>query len=151
MSCGIIQGGSAENTVPEECSFTVDIRFNTDEQYAEAEKIIEEVANTSYTGNTTCTAIRAGYRPAMEKQPRNYALLDKVNAIFRANGMAECIPAGATGGSDAAYTTIAGIPTLDSIGVYGKSIHTMNEVAYLSSLPLSATRLAFCAYGLQKD
>ena len=151
MSCGIIQGGSAENTVPEECSFSVDIRFNTNEQYAEAEKIIEEVANTSYTGNTTCIAAKAGYRPAMEKQPRNYALLDKVNAIFKANGMAECIPAGATGGSDAAYTTIAGIPTLDSIGVYGKSIHTMNEVGYLSSLPLSATRLAFCAYGLQKD
>lgn len=149
MSCGLIQGGTAANTVPEECSFTVDVRYSTNDEMLQADRVIKEIASTSYTGKTTCELIKTGDRLAMEKQPRNYALLDKVNAIFEENGMAVCIPAGATGGSDAAYTTDAGIPTLDSIGVYGKSIHTLNEVAYLSSLLTSATRLAFCAWGLQ--
>ena len=148
MSCGLIEGGTASNTVAEECSFTVDVRYSTNDEMLQADRIIKEIASTSYIGNTTCELIKTGDRPAMEKQPRNYALLDRVNAIFEANGMAVCVPAGATGGSDAAYTTDAGIPTLDSIGVNGKSIHTLSEVAYLSSLMISATRLAFCAYGL---
>ncbi len=149
MTCGLIQGGTAANTVPEECSFTVDVRYSTNDEMLQADRVIKEIASTSYTGNTTCELIKNGDRLAMEKHPRNYDLLDKVNAIFEENGMAVCIPAGATGGSDAAYTTDAGIPTLDSIGVFGKGIHTLQEVAYLSSLPLSATRLAFCAVGLQ--
>ena len=146
--CGKIKGGSADNTVPETCSFTVDIRYATAEDRARAIEMVERVANTSYTGDTTCTLTKASERIAMEMADRNVALLNKINAIYARLGMLTYNIGGSLGGSDAAYTTSAGIPTIDSIGVKGYAIHTLQERGYIPSLVTSAKRLAMAAYGL---
>ena len=68
-----------------------------------------------------------------------------MNAIYAANGLPVLKPRGVPGGSDAAYTTLAGIPTVDSIGVEGEGKHTPNEKARLYSLAESAKRMAAVA------
>lgn len=38
------------------------------------------------------------------------------------------------GGADSAYPSLAGIPTVDSIGIEGSDAHTLNEKARISSM-----------------
>ena len=43
-NCGLIKGGTAENTVPEKCVFTADIRFSNQQEMEEADKFVKEIA-----------------------------------------------------------------------------------------------------------
>ena len=46
------------------------------------------------------------------------------------------------GGSDAAYTSDAGIPTVDSLGIEGDGYHTEHERAKISSIADNAKIIA---------
>lgn len=48
----------------------------------------------------------------------------------------------AGGGSDGNFTGAMGIPTIDSIGVRGKDLHTLNEHIYIDSLVERAQLIA---------
>lgn len=147
-SCGLISGGTAKNTVPEECHFTADIRFCNAQQLNEARRIVEDVAKQSFVGGT-CKVAEVALRPAMEKTEANFALLDQINRIYGKVGLTLAQPRMSLGGSDAAYTTQAGIPTVDSIGVAGDFIHTIREYAMISSLEQATKRLAAITYYLE--
>ena len=144
-NCGIIKGGTADNTVPADCYFTADIRFMNNQQLDCARKLVNEIANTSYVG-AECRLVERALRPAMSKSDANDNLLAKINAIFESVGISKVTPRLSLGGSDAAYTTEAGIPTVDSIGVSGDFIHTVDEYANVDSLKMSAKKLAAIAY-----
>lgn len=144
-NCGVIRGGSSDNTVPSECYFTADIRFATSEQLEIARETVKRIAETSFVG-AECKLLERAYRPAMQSSELNDALLMKINEIFAEVGINEAKPALSLGGSDAAYTTEAGIPTVDSIGVSGDFIHTVNEYANIDSLAESAKKIAAIAY-----
>lgn len=141
-NCGVIQGGTVANSVAEYCSFLVDIRFANDEQFGEAETTVRTVAETAYLAGTTCEIEVVSQRPAMELTEVNLALYNRINEILAAEGMETVEYQHAMGGADSAYTTIAGIPTIDSIGVDGEGIHSIREKGLLSSLVLSAKRQA---------
>lgn len=141
-NCGVISGGTAANTVAEECTFLTDIRFANQTQYDYAERFVKELAETTVVPGCSCRLEKISVRPAMEKVQRNLDLLDAMNQIYEANGLPVLKPKGMPGGSDAAYTTLAGIPTVDSIGVEGENIHSIRERARLGSLAESAKRLA---------
>lgn len=84
---------------------------------------------------------------AMELNDTNIMLLEKANEIFGATNLPKFSPRSTGGGSDAAYTTQCGIPTLDSIGVECRNIHSKNEYALIPSLKESAKRIAaICCY-----
>ena len=82
----------------------------------------------------------------MEKSEKNFLLLDNINEIFRENNLPELSPKSGNGGSDASDVSKAGIPAIDSLGVEGGNIHSINEYARLASLAESAKRLATVAY-----
>lgn len=145
MNCGLIQGGSAENTVAEVCSFTVDVRYATKEEMVEADAFIRKVASTSYIGETKCEVVLKSSRIPMERCERNDALLKRLNSILKAHGLDELSARSAGGGSDATYITASGIPCLDTFGVVGSGIHAKDEYAEISSLSLSAKMLALAA------
>ena len=145
-NCGIINGGTKPNTVPDKCTFIVEYRFVNNVQFEFAENFTYKVIDNCKVSGTYATAKRIGFRPAMEKTDKNFALLDKINAIYKANGLPELVARGSLGGSDAADTTSKGIPTIDSIGVAGDFIHTPDEFAYISSLKDSAKRIAAVIY-----
>ncbi|MBE7049738.1 MAG: M20 family metallopeptidase [Ruminococcaceae bacterium] len=145
-NCGKIYGGTKTNTVPEECVFKVDFRFSNSDELSEIKNIAQRVADTSYIEGTTCELILESFRDAMELTDKNTALLEKANEIFASTGLVQLSPRSTGGGSDAAYTTNCGIPTIDSIGVELGNIHSKNEYASVSSLKEAAKRIAAICY-----
>lgn len=147
-NCGLISGGTAINTVPEKCSFSVDFRFSNNEELEQVKKIVSEVAKKSYVEGTSCEAKLESLRDAMEFTEKNEELLNKMNEIYKENGLPELSFRKTTGGSDAAYTTKCQIPTIDSIGVECGNIHSKDEYAIIASLCDSAKRIASVCYCL---
>jgi len=147
-NCGLISGGTAANTVPETCTFQADIRFATEEEYKSVVELAQKIADTVYVPGCSCRISRESYRPPMVESPLNYQLLDAANTIYRECGLPELIATRSYGGSDAAYITEAGIPCIDSVGPDGGGIHSVNEFAYLESLPAAAKRMAALAMHL---
>lgn len=145
-NCGVINGGTTPNTVAESCSFFVDIRFADLKQYELAQKTVMEVANTSFVEGCRCEVEKVSYRPAMVYSKQNYDLLDKINQIYSQNGIPKLTAIKGHGGSDASYITDAGIPCVDSIGIDGGCIHSVNEYAEIESLAQCAKRIAAVAY-----
>ena len=147
-NCGVISGGTVANTVAETCTFLADIRFADNEQYEQALQIVEKVASDIHVPGCSCTLETVSFRPAMPKTETNMALFEKMNALYREYGLSEFVARGYLGGSDAAYTTQAGIPTVDNLGTVGNYIHSLREYCLLSSLAESAKHLAAVAFGL---
>ncbi len=148
-NCGTIEGGTVANTVAEQCSFTVDFRFADQAQYEAAIALIQKVAAESVIEGCSCQVEKISDRPAMPKTEKNLQLLDQVNAIYSKCGLPQLAPRFNHGGSDAAYTTCADIPTLDCLGVTGWNIHSVREYADLSSLAECAKRLASVAFYIE--
>lgn len=146
FNCGVIHGGTTPNTVAGECTFFADIRFTTDEEERLAREKIEEVTAHITVEGCSAEAKQVSYRPAMQKVQTNLDLLEKMNEIYRENGLPELKARFCFSGSDTAYTTIANIPSVDCIGTSGGKIHSLDEFVYLESLKESAKRLASVAY-----
>ena len=144
-NCGVIQGGTATNSVPDSCTFYTDIRFSTEAQYRKALEITQKVADTVYVPGCHCQLIQEGYRPPMEESDRNNRLLETINGIYRQQGLPQLKTTKSAGGSDASYITAAGIPCIDSIGPRGGRMHSLDEFAYVDGLPEAAKRLACVA------
>jgi glutamate carboxypeptidase len=147
-NCGLIEGGTAENTVPEKCTFTADIRFKTDEQMEEAKRFAEEIAAKSFVEGTSCALTLVSWRYPMEIKEKNLELLNKINEIFEANGIPKHEFNMSNGGSDAADITHYGIPCVDNFGTIGLYEHSIRECAKLSSLKESAKLLSLIALNI---
>lgn len=145
-NCGIISGGTKINTVPEQCVLKVDFRFSNSDELLEVKKIAQSVAETSYVEGTTCELVLESMRDAMELVDKNINLLEKVNEIFELTKLPKLSARSTGGGSDAAYTTQCGVPTLDSLGVQCGNIHSKDEYALIPSLKESAKRIAAICY-----
>lgn len=149
-NCGIIQGGTVSNVVPEKCTFVADVRFSNRKEMEEADRIMQEVAETSFLEGTSCKVELSGRRCAMEEVQRNMDLLAKVNKINEEVGLPILAVEKSGGGSDAADVTTYGIPCIDSLGIVGGKIHSLNEFAYLSGLVEVAKSLAAIAYCIEE-
>lgn len=147
-NCGMITGGTTVNTVPEKCSFKVNIRFLTDEDLRTAEALVERVANTSYIEGSTCKVKKFGYRINMPLEQKNLDLYNKIDKIFAEADLPHVECGRSNGGSDAADMSRYGIPSVDSFGTEGAWLHSTREYAYIASLPRSAKRLAAVALGI---
>ncbi len=147
-NCGMIAGGTAPNTVADMCTFTVDIRFASDNELEFVKRKIKEISEKSELEGANCTVEEIAFRPAMYETEKNIQLLEKANKIFEENGLPILTGVKSNGGSDAAYITQKGIPCIDSIGVEGKFAHSINEYAYLTSLKKSAKRIASIIYNI---
>lgn len=147
-NCGLVNGGTTANTVPNMCTFVAEIRFNNLDQQQKGEKILQAVAQKSYISGTSCIMTKISSRPAMEKTSQNFGLLEKLNKIYKECGLPVLSPRQSLGGSDAAEITCAGIACVDSIGVAGDKIHTIDEYAVISSLSEAAKRIAAACYAL---
>ena len=145
-NCAIISGGTVSNTVPGKCEFKANVRFATQEQLAWMREYVQRVADTVHVPGCKCTVNQPKGRASMEYCERNAALLAEMNRIYEENGLPVLKVGKRKGGSDAADVTVAGIPCVDSIGVAGGKIHTVEEFAYLESLRDAAKRIAAVVY-----
>ncbi len=145
-NCGTISGGTVPNTVPGECHFCVNIRFVNSKEREWIESRVREIADTVYVKGCTTTLEKHGDRVAMEYSERNMEFLNKMNGIFEQNGLTTLKAGKATGGSDAAYVTEAGIPCVDNMAATGGEIHSPEEFAEIESLREQTKRIAAVAY-----
>lgn len=148
MSTGTIQGGTAINSVPESCSFAIDVRFSDTAEMEQAHEILQTLADTSFVEGSTCTLTLVSRRPAMERSEKSMNALERMNAIYEAQGLPVLKYKGNKGGSDASDLSLRGIPCVDSMGVLGDGSHSIREYALLSSLVPAAKYLAAAAMGL---
>ena len=142
FNCGVICGGTKTNIVPEACTVEVDIRSLEVQSMEDAIEQVRQIAEHTYVKGTSCTMSIRSIRPPMEANEANYALLARVNELAAELGMDPCEGMISGGGSDAAYTTRMGIPTICSIGPCGWDVHTVRERSDVSTLPIRAKLVA---------
>lgn len=147
-NCAIVSGGTVVNTIPGKCSFSVNFRYVTQEQFEWIEKYVNELAAIQHVKGCKCTVHNLDGRPAMELKEANIKVLEKINNIFEENNMQTLKAAKMRGGSDAAYITQCGIPCIDSLGTEGGSSHSINEFANITSLSEAAKRIAAIAWNI---
>lgn len=134
-SCNLISGGERINIVAPKCSFQVDIRVKCAEDKEKALAIVREIAKTDYVGGTHTTLIIDSERMPMEKTQGNIALFESIKKVSQEYELEKIEEYGTSGGgSDAAYSVIAGVPTVCGIGTTGDFCHTPNEYAEIDSL-----------------
>ena len=140
-NCGIIKGGEIANIVPEKCEFTVDVRVNGYEEMDKAEAFLREIADKSFVSGTKTELRFISKRPPMVKNADTLRLFDNLNNTSVKYGLGELKPIESGGGSDSAYTQLAGVPSICAVGATGDFCHTVREYANISSLATRAKLL----------
>ena len=148
MNCGTIQGGSAINTVPEKCEFCIDVRYATLEEMDEAHEFLTRLTATSFVEGSSSELTLISRRPPMVKADRNFAVLEKMNAVFTEAGLPIRAGDSGFGGSDAADLTAREIPSVDELGVVGQYVHRIRERAEIASMARCAKYLGAVVLGL---
>lgn len=134
FNCGIINGGGVTNIVPDMCELSIEYRFKNMEQKKIADEKFKRIVETSYVEGTTSTSELISNRLPMEADEKNVKLVETINDICNQVGIEQFGMAETPGGADSAYPSLAGIPTVDSIGIEGRACHTLDEVARISSM-----------------
>lgn len=129
---GLIGGGTARNTVAEECSIEVDLRFCEMASASEMEAKIKALTSSRPGIETTVTGKIT--RPPFERERGVELIFQKAAAIAKEIGFALVSAPRAGGGSDGNFTVAMGIPTLDGLGVDGDGAHTNHEHMLFSSI-----------------
>ncbi|MEF2098413.1 M20 family metallopeptidase [Bacillus sp. CFBP9009] len=142
VNVGLIEGGISSNTVAPEAKAQVDVRVKNMKQAEEITKKITEIANEEkVTGTETELTGRIG-RPPMEKVEGTEELLNVIKAAGEELGMS-ISEVSTGGGSDAAYTSTEGVPTVDGMGPLGEFSHSeTDEYVDLNSFPKRTALLA---------
>ena len=121
------------------------VRFATNAELDEFKAFCDKLCEDIKVPGCSCSYVLPRVRPAMERCERNINLANRVNEIWRENGFEEILPVFNAGGTDAAFASAAGIPSVDSLGTIGGMIHTTKEYGVISSLAEYAKRLALAA------
>ncbi len=129
---GMINGGTAANTIPQFARFCVDLRV-TDAEDGEA--FSRRILGLSAKGPDMRVRVTGGMnRPPYPKTPEGAALFERVRALGLELGRTiEDVPM-TGGGSDGNFTAAVGTPTIDGLGIDGDGAHTLQEYGLVSSL-----------------
>ena len=141
-NCGLLSGGTAPNTVPENAEFTLYNRYWRMEQRQEIKDHVEGIIAKSFIPGTQSTFEVIGERLPMEATKDNYTLAEHINYVCRKYGFCEKTPSLKSSGSDASYTTMAGTPSVCSMGPKGGRAHSTEEYMEQESLIETAKILA---------
>jgi glutamate carboxypeptidase len=129
---GLITGGTARNTVAEECAIEVDLRFCDMTSASEMEAKIKALKSSRPGIATTVTGKIT--RPPFERERGVELIFAKAAAIAKEIGFALVTAPRVGGGSDGNFTVTMGIATLDGLGVDGDGAHTNYEHMLFSSI-----------------
>jgi glutamate carboxypeptidase len=139
VSVGVVNGGTARNTVPDVCEAWVDARAMT---YEEMDRMTELILSLTPVMPGARVEVEGGFdRPPMERSPHMLQTFNTAKQIAARHGLT-LREAGSGGGSDGNYTAALGTPTLDGLGPIGDGAHSEREHILINSLPISATLLA---------
>ena len=103
---------------------------------------VEGIIAKSYIPGTKSTFEIVGERYPMDATEGNYALAAHIDTVSRKYGFGAMVPQKKSSGSDASYTTMAGVPSVCSMGPIGGRIHSAEEWMEADSLVTRAKLLA---------
>ena len=143
FSLGVIHAGQWVNCVSSFCDAEVLSMAKT--QALLDAGVARMMALNDDSGEVVMEVRRGVTRPVWEPdQPGTMAMLKVAQDIAREIGF-EMTGTSAGGGSDGNFTGFLGLPTLDSIGVRGKGLHTLTEHIEVDSL-VERAKLAAALY-----
>ena len=128
---GLFDGGTSQNTIPENCTMTINVRFRKSSEVPILEAFLKKIADTSYVEGTTSVIEKLSLSDPMEETEKNHKLFELLKKNSEELGFGSPYPCYLGGGSDAAYSVALGIPTLCGMGVRGFENHTIRERAKL--------------------
>ncbi|KPQ12247.1 MAG: glutamate carboxypeptidase [Saliniramus fredricksonii] len=137
---GLVNGGTAMNTVPQHCRFSIDLRVAT---VADGEEFAEKIMGLVPLAPDFKVTVTGGMnRPPFERTQEVAQIFTLAQEIGNEIGLdvQECPRTG--GGSDGNFTAIFGVPTLDGLGIDGDGAHTLQEYALISSIAPRAKLIA---------
>ena len=147
FSVGVIHAGQWVNCVSSSCEAQALTMAKTQEDLDRG--VAAMMALQGEENGVSFEVTRGVTRPVWEPdQPGTMAMFDIAKDICAELGF-ELTGASSGGGSDGNFTGYMGIPTLDSIGVRGKGLHTLGEHIEVSSLPERAKLTAALLMRLQ--
>lgn len=152
VNVGIIEGGTAKNTVPDSARCVIDSRFLT---VADANAVVEQMkalaadpfgdeAGVPERLREAKVELRGGIaRPPMEVIEGTQALRRRYEAHASAAGLRVGEAPLQGGGSDANLLAAHGVPCIDGLGPHGKLFHNPGEWSSLDSLRRRTQALAY--------
>jgi glutamate carboxypeptidase len=139
VNVGVVRGGTRSNVVAAEAEGEIDVRFSTD---AESQEIQRILTNLQPIDERTKVFVTGGInRPPLERTPAIVELFERARAIA---GMMD-FDLGETqvgGASDGNFLAAMGIPVLDGLGISGDGAHAIHEHIELDDIPRRGALLA---------
>jgi len=124
LNVGVVRGGTRSNVVAAEAQGEIDVRFSTEAESREIERIlsslkpIDERTKVFVSGSIN--------RPPMERTAAVIELFEKAHAIA-ADIDFDLGEAQVGGASDGNFLAAMGIPVLDGLGISGDGAHAVHE------------------------
>ena len=138
INVGTIEGGTVANAVPAYARMEVDVRY-LDPAMLEAMKAkFQEINDKVYVDGVTCKMTPVSLMQPMVELESSKELFELVKKVYEEEGFGSPKAITVGGGSDSAYTTMVGVPTVCAMGVKGGRNHTVDEFANVESLFMRA-------------
>lgn len=134
VSVTMIEGGTVPNSIPPVCSATVDVRYESESERERVKAALEAVAGAPHVAGCSSSIAFEEFMPPFEPSSKGLLLAAHLSRVSERLGYGAMGTVCVGGGSDAAYLSRAGIPTVCSMGVRGEHNHTSEERAEVSSL-----------------
>ena len=124
LNVGVVHGGTRSNVVAAEAQGEIDVRFSTEAESLEIERIL---SNLKPIDERTKVFVSGGInRPPMERTAAVIELFEKARAIAAQLDF-ELGEAQVGGASDGNFIAAMGIPVLDGLGISGDGAHATHE------------------------
>lgn len=124
LNVGVVRGGTRSNVVAAEASGEIDVRFSTEAESQEIERIL---SNLKPIDERTRVYVSGGInRPPMERTAAVIELYETARAIA-AEVDFDLGEAQVGGASDGNFLAAMGIPVLDGLGISGDGAHAVHE------------------------
>lgn len=124
LNVGVVRGGTRSNVVAAEASGEIDVRFSTEAESREIERILSSLKPID---DRTRVYVSGGInRPPMERTAAVLELYEKARAIA-AEVDFDLGEAQVGGASDGNFLAAMGIPVLDGLGISGDGAHAVHE------------------------
>lgn len=124
LNVGVVHGGTRSNVVAAEAEGEIDVRFSTEAESLEIERIL---SNLKPVDERTKVYVSGGInRPPLERTAAVVELFEKARAVA-ADLDFELGEAQVGGASDGNFLAAMGIPVLDGLGISGDGAHAVHE------------------------
>ncbi|HSE31709.1 MAG TPA: M20 family metallopeptidase [Pyrinomonadaceae bacterium] len=139
VNVGVIRGGTRSNVVAAEAEGEIDVRFSTEAESQEIERILTSLQPID---ERTKVFVSGGInRPPLERTPAVAELFQKARAIASRVDF-DLGETQVGGASDGNFLAALGIPVLDGLGISGDGAHAAHEHIELDDIPRRGALIA---------